>query len=203
MAGGYAISSQSYVDPQFGKTSPGKIAMWMFLVTDAMSFSGFLLAYCVVRSTGQWPMPSDFLDIYLAGVATVVLNLSSVTMFLSIYHCHQQNIEKMQKWLLATIVGGIGFLSIMVYEYLHLVHQGMTLTHFIHGNNLFGSTFFLITGFHGLHILAGVIYLTCMYVRSLKGHFNHGHSGELEIASLFWHFVDFVWILVFTFVYLV
>lgn len=203
MGGGYTLLNPGHVDKQFGKTSPGKIAMWMFLVTDAMSFSGFLLAYAVMRSSQPWPTPAEHLSIPLAGIATFILNCTSVTMFMSIYFGRKSNRQKMLNWLLATILGGSLFLGIQVYEYLHLTSIGMGLTEFIHGNNLFGSTFYLITGFHGLHIFSGVVYLICMYVMANKGEFDHGHTGQLEIASLFWHFVDFVWILVFTFIYLI
>lgn len=202
MSGGYALLDKNHVDQQFGRATPGKIAMWMFLVTDAMSFSGFLLAYTVLRTSKDWPTPSEHLSLPLAGLATFILNCTSVTMFLSIYFCKQENRQKMLQWLMMTIIGGVAFLSIQAYEYNHLLHEGMSLTSFIHGNNLFGSTFYLITGFHGLHIFSGVIYLTCMYILGYQGEFDHGHSGQLEIASLFWHFVDFVWILVFTFIYL-
>jgi heme/copper-type cytochrome/quinol oxidase subunit 3 len=203
MAGGYTLYDKNYVSPQFGKTSPGKIAMWMFLVTDALSFSGFLLGYCVLRTTMDWPNPATYLNLQLAGFATFILNCSSVAMFMSIYNAKKHDRSRMLSWLLVTIFLGVSFLAIQVYEYLHLVEHGMSLTEFIHGNNLFGSTFYAITGFHGLHILAGVIYLTCMYVAGYRGDFDHGHTSKLEIASLFWHFVDFVWILVFTFIYLV
>jgi len=202
MGGGYHLVNKNYVSPQFGTTTPGKLAMWMFLVTDAMSFSGFLLAYSVIRSTQTWPSPVEHLGLALAGVATIILNITSLTMFLSIHYCRLKQREKMLNWLLATIIGGVAFLGIQAYEYTHLLSHGLGLTHFLHGNNLFGSTFYLITGFHGLHILSGVIYLTCQYVIAYKGEYDNGDSGKLEIVSLFWHFVDFVWILVFTFIYL-
>lgn len=108
----------------------------------------------------------------------------------------------MLNWLLATIGGGVIFLGIQVYEYSHLFHEGITLWSFAHGTSLFGSTFFLITGFHGLHVLSGVIYLICEYVNAYKGKYDHGNENRLEIVGLFWHFVDLVWILVFTFIYL-
>ena len=102
-----------------------------------------------------------------------------------------------------TIIGGASFLGIQAYEYIHLVHQGITMSSFIHGNNLFGSTFYLVTGFHGLHVLSGVIYLICQYVFAYRGDYDNGNYEPLEIVGLFWHFVDLVWILVFTFVYLI
>jgi len=189
-------------DPQFGTASNGKIGMWIFLTTDAMSFSGFLLAYAVVRATQDWPNPAEVLGVGLSGFATFLLICSSVSMVLSIDACKQRNRQAMLNWLMATIVGGAAFLGIQAYEYTHLVHQGLTLTNFINGNNLFGSTFYMVTGFHGLHVLTGVIYLICIYVAAYQGKYDNGDYNMLEIAGLFWHFVDLVWILVFTFIYL-
>jgi heme/copper-type cytochrome/quinol oxidase subunit 3 len=189
-------------DPQFGKASIGKLAMWIFLVTDAMSFSGFLLAYGVLRSTRNWPVPSDYLGINLSGFATFILICSSVSMVMSINACKNKDRKGMLNWLLATISGGVVFLGIQAYEYTHLVHAGMTLSSFAHGDNLFASTFYIVTGFHGLHVLTGVIYLCCEYRFALNGRYDNGDYNRLEILGLFWHFVDLVWILVFTFIYL-
>ena len=198
--GDHAVEQRN--DPQFGSASIGKLAMWIFLVTDAMSFSGFLLAYGVLRSTMNWPVPSDHLGINLSGFATFILICSSVSMVLSIDSCKNKDRKGMLNWLLVTITGGVIFLGIQVYEYSHLVHMGITLTKFVHGNNLFGSTFYIITGFHGLHVLTGVIYLICEYRFALSGRYDNGNYDRLEILGLFWHFVDLVWILVFTFIYL-
>jgi heme/copper-type cytochrome/quinol oxidase subunit 3 len=189
-------------DEQFGKASIGKLAMWIFLVTDAMSFSGFLLAYAVLRSTMHWPHPSDYLGINLSGFATFLLVCSSVSMVMSIDGCKRKDRKAMLNWLMATIIGGACFLGIQVYEYTHLVAHGMTLSKFAHGNNLFASTFYIVTGFHGLHVLTGVIYLICEYRLAYLGHYDNGDYNRLEILGLFWHFVDLVWILVFTFIYL-
>jgi cytochrome c oxidase subunit 3 len=202
MAGGYHLLDENYSDPQFKKATPSKIGMWIFLVTDAMSFSGFLLAYAVLRASKDWPTPADHLGIALSGFATFLLICSSVSMVLSIDACKAHDKKGQQNWLLATIIGGAIFLGIQVYEYTHLVHQGITLSNFIHGNNLFGSTFYMITGFHGLHVLSGVIYLCIIYKMGHEGRFDNGNYNSLEVVGLFWHFVDLVWILVFTFIYL-
>lgn len=193
-----------YNDAQFGKASPGKIGMWLFLVTDAMSFSGFLIAYAVLRATRDWPTPSQALGgVGLSGFMTFILICSSVSMVLTIDACKQRNRNAMLKWLLFTILGGATFLGIQAYEYTHLIeHMGMSFNSYAHGTSLFASTFFSITGFHGLHVLSGVIYLIVMFVHAYRGDFDHGEYNLLEIAGLFWHFVDLVWILVFTFVYL-
>lgn len=191
-------------DPQFAKASPGKIGMWLFLATDGMSFSGFLIAYGVLRATRDWPNPVDALGgVELSGFMTFLLICSSVSMVLAIDSCKRKNRKGMLNWLLATIIGGASFLAIQAYEYTHLIHEmGMTFNTYAHGNSLFSSTFFAITGFHGLHVLSGVIYLIVMYVLAYRGDFDNGDYNLLEIAGLFWHFVDLVWILVFTFVYL-
>ena len=190
------------IDPQFGKASPGKIGMWIFLTTDAMSFSGFLIAYGVLRSKLEWPHPADHLGILLSSIATFLLICSSVSMVMSIDACKARNRQGMLNWLLITIIGGAIFLGIQAYEYTHLVSQGITLSSFEHGPNLFASTFYLITGFHGLHVATGVGYLICEYINARKGHYDNGDYNRLEILGLFWHFVDLVWILVFTFIYL-
>lgn len=192
-------------DPQFGKASPNKIGMWLFLGTDGMSFSGLLIAYGVLRTTKDWPNPVEALGgVELSALMTFILICSSVSMVLSIDACKQRNRKAMLNWLLATIIGGAIFLGIQAYEYTHLMtDMGMTFSTYAHGNNLFSSTFFSITGFHGLHVLSGVIYLCYMYKLALEGRFDKGDYGMLEIAGLFWHFVDLVWILVFTFIYLI
>lgn len=190
------------VDPQFGKASPGKIGMWIFLATDGMSFSGFLIAYAYLRTKLEWPHPADYFGIVLSSIATFLLICSSVSMVLAIDACKNKDRKNMLNWLLATIAGGVIFLGIQAYEYTHLISTGLTLTNFNDGTNLFASTFYLVTGFHGLHVLTGVIYLTCEYFNARRGDYDHGNYNRLEILGLFWHFVDLVWILVFTFVYL-
>jgi cytochrome c oxidase subunit 3 len=191
-------------DPQFAKASPGKIGMWLFLATDGMSFSGFLISYGVLRSSREWPNPSVALGgVELSGFMTFLLICSSVSMVLAIDNCKRRNRQGMLNWLLATIVGGAAFLGIQAYEYYHLSHaMGMTFSSYAHGDALFSSTFYAITGFHGLHVLSGVIYLIVMYIHARRGDFDNGDYNQLEIAGLFWHFVDLVWILVFTFIYL-
>jgi len=195
-------------DAQFGKASPGKVGMWIFLATDGMSFSGLLIGYGILRAQaqalGNWPNPVEAMGgVVLSGIMTFLLICSSVSMVLSIDHCRRKDSEGMKKWLLITIIGGFAFLGLQAYEYTHMVKDlGMTFANYAHGNNLFSSTFFAITGFHGLHVLTGVLYLCFMYKQALEGKFDTGNYNQLEIAGLFWHFVDLVWILVFTFVYL-
>lgn len=189
----------------FGGATHGKVGMWMFLCTDALTFSGLLLGYGILRSKiPDWPVPAEFLGIFLSSVATFLLICSSVTMVLAQAEGERRNTKKMLRYLLFTALGGILFLSIQAYEYNHLAHSaGMTLADFLHGPPQFASTFFVITGFHGFHVFSGVVYLLFIAARTAMGKYDNGNVNEVEICGLFWHFVDLVWILVFTLIYLI
>ena len=189
----------------FGPASHGKIGMWLYLMTDAMTFAGFLLGYALLRVRIEtWPKPSDILGIALATIMTTILIISSVTLVIAQAKGEAKDRKGMVKYLIFTIVGGLLFLSMQAYEYTHLFSAfQMSLSNFGGGHPLFASTFFVITGFHGLHVLAGVIYLMVILGRALAGKYDNGNCNEVEICGLFWHFVDLVWILVFTFMYLI
>jgi heme/copper-type cytochrome/quinol oxidase subunit 3 len=187
----------------FGKATSGKLGMWIFLLTDAMSFGGLLLGYAILRSgSHNWPDPSTRLGIPFTAVMTFVLICSSVTMVLALAGAQEKNKKALVGWLAATIAGGLFFLGGQVYEYTHLIHE----KHMGLSVDQMSSTFFITTGFHGLHVFTGVTYLTVILFLAMKGKFTDGPkaSGNMvEIAGLFWHFVDLVWILVFTFIYLI
>jgi heme/copper-type cytochrome/quinol oxidase subunit 3 len=189
----------------FGGATHGKVGMWIFLVTDGFTFSGLLLGYGILRARiPEWPQPSQYLGIALASIMTFILICSSVSMVLAQLAGEQKDKKAFIKWLLVTICGGIFFLSAQVYEYNHLMHEmGMTFSNFLSGPPQFSSIFFITTGFHGFHVLSGVIYLCIILGRALAGKYDNGNINEVEIAGLFWHFVDLVWILVFTLMYLI
>lgn len=192
----------------FGAASHGKVGMWIFLATDALSFAGLLIAYAVLRArTPTWPVPEHYLGIGLSAFATFLLICSSVTMVLAQNAGEGRDSKKMMRYLLLTALGGLTFLGIQAYEYTHLAHEvGMTFTNFLSdpsGPPQFASTFFIVTGFHGFHVFTGVTYLLVMAYLTSKGRYDDGNVNEIEICGLFWHFVDLIWILVFTFIYLV
>lgn len=188
----------------FGHASNGKAGMWVFLMTDGLTFGGLLMGYWILRVRNPaWPHPSHHLGIGLSALATFLLICSSVSMVMAQSAGEARKPRKMLKLLLLTALGGIMFLGIQAYEYSHLAHsQGMSLADFLHGPPQFASTFFVVTGFHGFHVLSGVIYLLIMAGRTAAGKYDNGNVNTVEIAGLFWHFVDLVWILVFTLVYL-
>ena len=183
----------------FGAATTGKVGMWIFLVTDAMTFAGLLLAYGILRMGNvHWPTPSSILGIPFTAVMTFVLIVSSLTMVLALDAARHGDRLGAVKWLLATAGGGIFFLGGQVYEYKHLIHAGFTLPS---GN--FPATFYVITSFHGGHVFTGVSYLLITAFGVWRGKHLENNANFVEITGLFWHFVDLIWILVFTFVYLI
>jgi cytochrome c oxidase subunit 3 len=185
--------------PELTGTVRGKVGMWLFLVSDALTFGGLLCAYGALRmGSADWPVPSQVLDIPLTAFNTFVLICSSVTMVKALSAIRHGNVKGLQKFLLLTALGGITFLSIQAYEYHHLLFvDGLRLR-----TSLFCATFFALTSFHGMHVLSGVIYILVTFWRSTQGDFTAEKNYRVEVLGLYWHFVDLVWILVFTFVYL-
>ena len=190
------------VEPAESPVTPenwGKLGMWVFLAADAMSFGGLLAGYGALRYySHDWPNPAGTLGIALTAFMTFLLIVSSFTMVQALSAFRRGNVARAKMFLLATAAGGAAFLGMQAYEWTHLMHEGLTLTGNPFGNPLFGTTFFVLTGFHGCHVLAGVLYLLYTTMKAGRG---WGY-GEIEITGLYWHFVDLIWILVFTFVYL-
>jgi len=179
--------------------SLGKVAMWLFLLSDAMSFAGLLCGYGAVRmSNALWPIPASILDVPLTALNTFILICSSVTMVKAVAAIQKGDQRRLVLFLGLTMLGGAIFLGIQAYEWNHLITHGLTAP-----RTLFGATFFTLTGFHGLHVLSGVIYLGFILVASLRGRYSAVRWESVEIVGLYWHFVDLIWILVFTFVYLI
>jgi heme/copper-type cytochrome/quinol oxidase subunit 3 len=186
----------------FGQATNGKVGMWIFLLTDAMSFGGLLLAYAILRAgSHDWPDPSKRLGIPFTAAMTFDLICSSVTMVLALAAAQEKNKKGLLFWLGLTILGGLLFLGGQAKEYTSLISEGAGIS-----VDLMWSTFFIPTSFHGLHVFTGVTYLTVIWFHALRGKYTDGpnaSANHVEIAGLFWHFVDLVWILVFTFIYLI
>jgi heme/copper-type cytochrome/quinol oxidase subunit 3 len=186
-------------DPQYGTASAGKIGMWIFLLSDALSFSGLLLAYGILRGGSDvWHNPGEpHLGINFTAGLTFLLICSSVTMVLAFAAATEHKRKQMCLFLGLTILGGVLFLCGQAYEYTGLIHEGL-----IFGRSAYASTFYVVTSFHGMHVLTGVIYLTVILIQAAKGKYDHDYN-RVEIVGLFWHFVDLIWILVFTLIYLI
>jgi len=175
-----------------------KLMMWLFLGSDAMGFAALLGVYSALRmGDDAWPVPQEVLGINFTALMTFVLICSSVTMVKSFEAIQNDDRRTCWRWLFATFLGGVFFLAGQCYEYTHLVEHGITLAS---GN--FAATFFCITGFHGCHVLGGVILLGISLARVSTGRLDRHNANFIENVGLYWHFVDLIWILVFTFIYL-
>jgi heme/copper-type cytochrome/quinol oxidase subunit 3 len=188
--------------------SLGKLGMWMFLAGDAMGFGALIVGYGALRYfNANWPVPADVLGIGLTAFMTFVLICSSVTMVKALSAIQHGDQAGLKKFLALTILGGCVFLGLQAYEWTHLISgvgMGISSPPSSHpqATSLFSATFFVLTGFHGMHVSGGVIYLLCILIRALMGKYTADSAHYVEIVGLYWHFVDLVWILIFTFVYL-
>ena len=200
----------------------GKLMMWYFLMSDAFTFGAFLISYGTIRfSSNGWPDPnhvfSSFpfmgdmhLPLVFVSLMTFILIMSSVTMVLAVACGHNNDRKGVVKWMFWTILGGIAFLSCQAWEWTHLHHEGAwwgsnPFTNYdgTPASTNFTNFFFTITGFHGFHVFSGVIINIIMLTMAQNGTFDRkGHYLMIEKAGLYWHFVDLVWVFVFTCFYL-
>ena len=178
----------------------GKLGMWSFLAGDAMTFGAGIAAYGALRiGNPNWPSPADYLGITTTAVMTFILICSSLTMVEALSGIQRGNQAKFRNFMALTVLGGIIFLGMQAFEWHHLIgERGMSIK-----RDLFDATFFILTGFHGCHVFGGVVYNGVLLIRGMMGKLPQSKAGLVEIAGLYWHFVDLVWILIFTFIYLI
>lgn len=184
-----------------------KLAMWAFLASDCMFFGSLIAMYMIYRGEaerlfvagqGVGPLPHEILDIPYTSISAFVLLMSSLTMVLALASIQKGNVRGLRIWLAATALLGTVFLGGQFFEFTAFKHEGLGLT-----TNIFGSSFFTLTGFHGAHVTVGVIWLVSLLIVSLRGGIRKDQALNVEIAGLYWHFVDIVWIVIFTLVYLI
>ena len=178
----------------------GKLGMWSFLAGDAMTFGAGIAAYGALRiGNPNWPSPADYLGITTTAVMTFILICSSLTMVEALSGIQRGNQAKFRNFMALTVLGGLIFLGMQAFEWHHLIgERGMSIK-----RDLFDATFFILTGFHGCHVFGGVVYNSVLLIRGMMGKLPQAKPGLVEIAGLYWHFVDLVWILIFTFIYLI
>ena len=198
----------------FKRVHWGKAMMWIFLLSDTFVFSCFLTSYMTVRSstTIPWPNPSEVFALTIAGrhipliliaIMTFVLISSSGTMALAVNYGYRRDRRTTALLMMATALFGVTFVSMQAFEWTKLILEGVRPWHNPWGAPQFGSCFFMITGFHGLHVSIGVIYLTTIATKVIRGDYERkGNYEVVEIAGLYWHFVDLVWVFIFAFFYL-
>jgi cytochrome c oxidase subunit 3/cytochrome o ubiquinol oxidase subunit 3 len=178
--------------------SHAKLAVWAFLASECLLFGALISTYLLYHARVQpGPTPKDVYDIPYTSVSSFVLLMSSLTMVLALSAMQRGEERKSRVWLSATAMLGVVFISGQVYEFTTFVHEGLSLT-----VNPASSAFFTLTGFHGTHVTLGIIMLLSLVGLSLAGKIGPKNSLIVELVGLYWHFVDIVWIVIFTVVYL-
>lgn len=190
-----------------------KIAIWAFIGSECMFFASLISTYLVYKGKSLvGPLPHTesqcmlqgkmqtceaIFEIPLVTFGTAVLLFSSFFVVLALYGAQRGNRKMLVGWLSATVLCGLFFVGMQVYEFQHFFHKGLG-----YSTNLYGTTFYTLTGFHGSHVTVGVIWLATLLVMAIRGKLTPGRALNLEIAALYWHFVDVVWIVIFPVVYL-
>jgi cytochrome c oxidase subunit 3/cytochrome o ubiquinol oxidase subunit 3 len=176
-----------------------KMLFWAFLGSECMFFGSLIATYLVYRGRDQvGPHPHEIFSIPFTSFSAFVLLMSSLTMVLALAAIQRGNQKAGAGWLAATALLGMTFVGGQCYEFTEFFYHGLTLQ-----SNLFGSTFFVLTGFHGTHVTVGVIWLWTLFTLAVRGKIPKEKALDVEIAGLYWHFVDIVWIAIFTLVYLI
>jgi len=178
-----------------------KTMMWIFIVTDALLFSGLLSGYAFLRQSipSPWPRQSEVFSIPFIALMTFILITSSMTMGTAVTAARLGDRKKALRMLIFTIIGGLFFLGCQAYEWMELIHEGARLQSNPWGPPQFGQAFFVLTGFHGSHVISGLVILIVTAIRSAM---NKTPPQGVEMAGLYWHFVDLVWVFIFTLFYL-
>jgi cytochrome c oxidase subunit 3 len=178
-----------------------KLGMWLFIVSDTLTFSALLVSYAYVRlATPNWPRPFEIWPaIAKSSFMTFVLLSSSLTMVLAVAAAHRHDVKKAVRYLIFTMICGAAFVLIHATEWITLFHEGVTPWSNPWGVPLFGGTFFGLTGLHMVHVTIGVAYLAIICAGYSKGKWTADH---VEVSGLYWHFVDLVWMFIFPLVYL-
>ncbi len=213
-AGWQGVAADWSADRKVFRQVPwGKAMMWIFLLSDTFIFSIFLTSYMTVRmsTTVPWPNPSEVfaltiggthLPLILIAIMTFILISSSGTMAMAVNFGYRRERAKTAALMLVTALFGVTFVGMQAFEWTKLIHEGVRPWGNPFGAAQFGSTFFMITGFHGFHVSVGVIYLTVVALKVLRGDYESRGYQIVEITGLYWHFVDLVWVFIFALFYL-
>ena len=177
-----------------------KMLIWVFLGSECMFFGSLIATYLIYYGQSvSGPTPADILDIPTTTVSTFVLLMSSFMMVMAYSNIRRGNVRNFRIWILCTAFLGATFLGFQLFEFREFAIHG----HLTPRTNLFGSTFFTLTGFHGAHVTVGVVWLISLFGYSFKGDLTPQEGLSVDIAALYWHFVDVVWIVIFTVIYLI
>jgi cytochrome c oxidase subunit 3/cytochrome o ubiquinol oxidase subunit 3 len=175
-----------------------KLGMWLFLSSDCLFFGAFIATYLLYRDRSvTGPTPKDLFNIPFTSVTSFILLMSSLAMVLALAAIQRGDYRRFRIWILATALFGACFIGGQIYEFTEFTRQGLNVD-----TNLFGSSFFVLTGLHGAHVTVGIVWLMSLWGMSMQGRLTQGDAERVEVAGLYWHFVDIVWIVIFTVIYL-
>ncbi len=174
-----------------------RTAMWVFLGSEAMFFAAMISSFLLYRTTTNGGPGAEIFEVPFTSASSFVLLMSSLTMVLAHHAFGRSDMRQTRIWLIATALLGSTFLAGQIFEFTEFVREGLTP-----GVSPFGSAFYMLTGFHGIHVFVGVLLLTAMVILSSTGRLKQDSGLNVELIGLYWHFVDIVWIVIFTVVYL-
>src|SRR5438034_3088342 len=193
------VTAQGGHPPTSTGVSNEKLGMWAFLGSECLLFGALISTYVLYRGRSVvGPFPKDVYDIPYTSVSSFVLLMSSLTMVLALAAIQRGEHEKLRAWLMATALLGMTFIAGQVYEFTRFVQEGLSIK-----SNAAASAFFTLTGFHGAHVTVGILMLLSLFGMSLDGRLPPERAEVVELIGLYWHFVDIVWIVIFTVVYLI
>lgn len=174
------------------------LGFWLFLGGEAVLFGTLFATFLALRnSIGDGPAASELFKLPMIAAATIILLASSLTSVFAVQALHQNRVKSMIQWLIATVVLGFAFLGLEIYEFVEYVHEGHTFT-----TSAFSTAFYTLVGFHGAHVLFGVVWITILIVQVLKKGLNLVTAPKVYVSAIYWHFIDVVWVFIFTVVYL-
>lgn len=176
------------------------LGFWFFLGGETVLFASLFAVYLALKDrvpSAEHPLAKDLFSMEIAFVATMLLLFSSLTSVYAMYHMKNFDFKKMQLWLGITVILGASFLGLEIYEFKEYIHEGHTFT-----SSAFGSAFYILVGFHGAHVAFGLLWIVSLMVRNAKRGLNLYNAPKFYVASLYWHFIDVVWVFIFTVVYL-
>ncbi|WP_181348949.1 cytochrome (ubi)quinol oxidase subunit III [Thalassobacillus sp. CUG 92003] len=175
------------------------LGFWFFLGGETVLFASLFGTYLALNeSNAQDPTRSEMFGLELVFIMTMLLLTSSLTSVYAMYHMKNNDFKKMQTWLAITVFLGLGFLGFEIYEFTHYIHE----YEFTFQSSAMGSAFYTLVGFHGGHVLFGLLWITSLMLRNAKRGLNLYNAPKFYVASLYWHFIDVVWVFIFTVVYL-
>lgn len=201
MAANHSLTSTNLPDEPEKATLEGRnkvLGFWLFLGGETVLFGSLFATFLALRNqVAGGPTAAELFELPIVAASTLILLTSSLTSVLAIIGMHRNNRGMMQTWLTITVLLGLGFLGLEIYEFIHYVHEGHKMT-----SSAFGSAFYTLVGFHGAHVLFGITWIFTLQMQVIRKGITLVTAPKLYVASLYWHFVDVVWVFIFTVVYL-